>query len=114
MKKTIILTLFVLISFSIVNAQDLITSENNIDKNNSIQYIKDKFLSNGNNLKNFQTKDIVIDSSKLKSPVLGAVMSAVIPGSRSVLCQKLFKICYFHCCGSRALDTLCYFSEQRK
>lgn len=97
MNTKIILLLFVLFSFAVVNAQESSHSENKIDKNNSLQVIKEKYIKSNDYKEN---KDLTLnfsdsDSTKLKSPVIGAVMSAVIPGSGQIYAKNYLKSAIF-------------------
>lgn len=97
MNTKIILLLFVLFSFAVVNAQEYSHSENKIDKNNSLQVIKEKYIKSNDYKEN---KDLTLnfsdtDSTKLKSPVIGAVMSAVIPGSGQIYAKNYLKSAIF-------------------
>lgn len=97
MNRKLIITLFVLFSFTLVNAQEISHEDSKIDKNNSLQVIKENFIKKHDNREN---KDLNLisaesDSSKIKSPVLGAVMSAIIPGSGQIYAKNYLKSAIF-------------------
>ena len=79
MKNIFFIVAIALLSVLSVNlkAQDLL----NYDKNNSYLNIRSKVLDNEFKSKSLDLQINDIDSSKLKSPILGAVLSAVIPGA---------------------------------
>lgn len=97
MIKKIIITLFAVFTLVNVNAQEKISARDGIDKNNSLQILKENFKETNNRQesRSFQINKIDIDSAKLKSPVLGAVMSAVIPGTGQIYAKNYLKSAIF-------------------
>ncbi|MCX6157678.1 MAG: hypothetical protein WCK13_06235 [Ignavibacteriota bacterium] len=83
MKKTIILITIALFSVTCTNlkAQDLPDNQAKTDKSNSYLNIKSKLIDKELNTQDLNLRISDVDSSKLKSPILGAVLSAVIPGA---------------------------------
>jgi hypothetical protein len=97
MKKTFFIITIVLLSVISINlrAQDLLSSDNNTDKINSYINIKNKVLDTEFKSKSINMHMNDIDSSKLKSPVLGAVLSAVVPGSGQFYAKSYIKSAIF-------------------
>lgn len=94
----IIITVIIAVLFAAgvkTNAQDSFWNYDNIDKNNSMQIIKEKFLEKESHAGITKPLSLNIDSSKLKSPFLGATMSAVIPGAGQIYAKSFIKSAVF-------------------
>lgn len=91
-KRKVLITIFLLSVFSLnLKGQDLLNPSTKADKDNSYLNVKNKVLDD-----EFRTKDLNlyisdVDSSKLKSPVLGGVLSAVIPGAGQLYAKNYIK-----------------------
>jgi len=90
MKKIIILTIiFALTSvISISYGQNM--SLKNYNTNNAYQEIKSEYI-NLNYNSNFEISNISFDSSKMKSPIIGGGLSALIPGAGQFYAKKYVK-----------------------
>lgn len=96
MNKTLVIAMIALLSIISINlkAQEKINSDNT-DKNNSYQNIKSRVLDEEFKSKNLNVNMNEIDSSKLKSPILGGVLSAVIPGAGQLYGKNYLKTAIF-------------------
>ena len=97
MNKIIITVIFTVLFAAGVktNAQDSFGNYDNIDKNNSMQIIKEKILEKESEAGISKSLSLNVDSSKLKSPILGATMSAVIPGAGQIYSKSFIKSAVF-------------------
>ena len=96
MKKSFfIIAIIVLSVFTVqLKAQDLLISDKS-EKSNSYLNIKSKVLDNGFKSKNVNLQIEDIDSSKLKSPILGGLLSAIVPGSGQLYAKNYLKSAIF-------------------
>ena len=97
MNKIIITVIFTVLFAAGVktNAQDSFGNYDNIDKNNSMQIIKEKILEKESEAGISKSLSLNVDSSKLKSPILGATMSAIIPGAGQIYSKSFIKSAVF-------------------
>lgn len=97
MKNTVFAVTTVLLMLLNINlySQDITGTDITMNKHNSYQGIRTKVLDNELNLKHFDAGLSEIDSSKLKSPILGAVLSAVIPGAGQLYAKSYLKTAIF-------------------
>ena len=94
----IIITVIITVLFAAgvkTSAQDSFGNYDNIDKNNSMQIIKEKILEKESEAGISKSLSLNVDSSKLKSPILGATMSAVIPGAGQIYSKSFIKSAVF-------------------
>ncbi len=94
----IIITVIITVLFAATvdtSAQDSYGNYDNIDKNNSLQIIKEKILDKESEAVSTKSIPLNVDSSKLKSPILGASMSAIIPGAGQIYAKSFIKSAIF-------------------
>ncbi|MFA7361398.1 MAG: hypothetical protein WC139_10215 [Candidatus Kapaibacterium sp.] len=94
----IIITVIITVLFAAAvetSAQDSYGNYENIDKNNSMQIIKEKILDKESDAVSTKSIPLNVDSSKLKSPILGASMSAIIPGTGQIYAKSFIKSAIF-------------------
>ena len=96
MNKTLVIVMIALLSIISINlkAQENINSVNT-DKSNSYQNIRSIVLQEEFKSKSLNINMNEIDSSKLKSPILGGVLSAVIPGAGQLYAKNYLKTAIF-------------------
>lgn len=94
LKIAIIVSLFIVHAFDI-SAQNLSKYDYDIDKNNSLQLLKEEIIENESGSKSFSNIPGLVDSSGMKSPILGAAMSAVIPGAGQIYSKSFVKSAIF-------------------
>ncbi len=94
----IILTVIIAISILLVGDLRAQVSEglkDDVDRNNSLLIIKDKIIGSEQRVHNFNPAISEIDSSKLKSPFIGAGLSAIIPGAGQFYAKNYLKTAIF-------------------
>jgi hypothetical protein len=96
MKKSFFIVAIILLSVIIsqLKAQDLLISDKS-EKSNSYLNIRSKVLDSEFKSKNVNLQIEDIDSSKLKSPILGSLFSAVVPGSGQLYAKNYLKSAIF-------------------
>jgi len=97
MKKTFFIITIALLSIISINlkAQNLLNSDNSTYKSNSYLNIRNKVLDSEFKSKNINLQINDIDSSKLKSPILGGLFSAIVPGSGQLYAKNYLKSAIF-------------------
>jgi len=96
MKKSFFITAIILLSVVAfqLKAQELLISDK-AEKNNSYLNIKHRVLDSEFKSRDINLKTDGIDSSKLKSPILGGLFSAIIPGAGQVYAKNYIKSAIF-------------------
>jgi hypothetical protein len=96
MKKSSFITAIILLSVITLQlkAQDLLISDKS-EKSNSYLNIRSRVLDSEFKSKNISLKIEDTDSSKLKSPFLGAGLSAIIPGAGQLYAKNYIKSAIF-------------------
>jgi hypothetical protein len=97
MRKTVFIITIVLLSAlnMSLKAQDLLNPDLNKDKSNSYINIKSRLLDDEFKSKDLNLQISEIDSSKLKSPVIGGLLSAVVPGAGQYYSKNYLKTAIF-------------------
>lgn len=93
--KIAVIALIISASSCSIFAQPVDKVLDNIDKDNSLLVIKDKILGKESPLKDFESLNSGIDSSNLKSPFIGAGLSALVPGAGQFYAKNYLKTAIF-------------------
>lgn len=91
----IIITVIITVLFTAAVKTSAQDSYGNIDKNNSLQIIKEKILEKEPDAVSTVSVPLNVDSAKMKSPILGASMSAIIPGAGQIYAKSFIKSAIF-------------------
>ena len=90
MKKIIILAiLFAITSVTGISYGQTLSLKNN-NTNNAYQELKSEYI-NQNSYEKLELNNISFDSSKMKSPIIGGGLSAIIPGAGQFYAKKYVK-----------------------
>ena len=97
MNKTIFVITIAILSVLNLNlwAQGLNNTDVVSDKNNSYLDIKTKVLDDEFKAKDFNLQISDVDSNKLKSPMIGGILSAVVPGAGQFYAKSYIKTAIF-------------------
>lgn len=91
---TVIISVFLVTSYDF-SAQEITGYDYSIDKSNSMQIIKGNILEKESDAVKLNHFSAIVDSSKMKSPILGGSMSAVIPGAGQIYAKNFVKSAIF-------------------
>lgn len=93
--KIAVIAVILSASFCTLKAQQVEKAQSDIDRNNSMLIIKEKIIGNDNYTRDFNSIVSDVDSSKLKSPFIGAGLSALVPGAGQFYAKNYIKTAIF-------------------